>query len=145
MLRVRILIAVLLILLSGTLPFLRAGESAYSVVVHEENPITSISREKLRRIFTGKIRFWEDHRKIVPIYIDGEHLGRFAEEVHLSKADLQKIWVRLSLQGITEPPRRFDRQEEAFAFLASHRGGIGIFPASLPESLPGLKRIALEP
>ncbi|RME01025.1 MAG: hypothetical protein D6812_08755 [Deltaproteobacteria bacterium] len=140
-----ILVMTLVLLLLPSVAFLQGREHLYRVVVHVENPIRTIPREKLKRIFTGKIRYWPDHQKILPIYLDGEHLTDFAEDVGLSRSDLQQRWVRLSLQGVTEPPRRFERAEDALAFLVAHPTAIGIFPSSLSETPSVLKEIPVEP
>ncbi len=139
------LLMTLVLLFLPSVAFLQVQTRAYCVVVHVENPIRTIPRKKLKRIFTGKIRYWPDHRKILPIYLEGEHITDFAEDVGLSRSDLQQRWVRLSLQGVTEPPRRFERTEDALLFLVAHPAAIGIFPAPLPETPQALKQIPVEP
>jgi ABC-type phosphate transport system substrate-binding protein len=100
----------------------------YRVIVHPDNPATSIDRRTLSDIFLKKQTSWPDGERTAPV----DHAGRaavrdeFTEAVHnKSLSAVRNYWQQLIFSGRGLPPPELDSDEAVVSFVLSHRGAVG--------------------
>ena len=98
------LIALLLLLVGG---FARAD--VYALVVNKENPLTSISKAAVLRIFKADTQHWEGGDPIT-LYLpksQTKEKGFLLREVYqMTDEELKRYWTELVYRNkINEPPR----------------------------------------
>lgn len=106
----------------------RAEEAAFRVVVHPDNPATSITRAELSAIYMKRTRSWRDGREIMPV---DQRAGspvreRFSRAVHgKNVAYVTRYWQRLIFSGRGIPPRQLPNDAAVLELVQNHRGAIG--------------------
>ena len=106
----------------------------YLLVVHPENPVTSLMHEYVEQLFLVKQTKWSDG---VPVDVVINASGKAAEEFYqdiIGKTPGQYLIYRKKLlfNGMAIPPKSLQDDEEVIRYIAQHPNGIGfISPASL--------------
>jgi len=131
--------------LAATLVPVRGGagqatvsQGEWRVIVHPLNPLRSIARVDLERIYRGKSGFWTDGRAILPINLPGtdplRHL--FVKEVlHDTEENLTIWWNRQYFQGIA-PPAVLQSSKAVRAYVALTPNAIGyVYAADVDASV----------
>jgi ABC-type phosphate transport system substrate-binding protein len=98
------------------------------VIVHKENPVTTLSSAKLAQYYKGEVQLWEWRKKIVPVdHTDNNPLtAHFAETVLKMDIEMkQKMWITKILSGAGVPPKQFKEDGQVVSFVASEPGAIG--------------------
>ena len=109
-----------------------AQEKAFVVIVNKANPVKSITRAELRRIFMKEMRMWPHGESIVPVDWDASSplRGEFSQRVlDRSVRDMADFWVQQGVtQGLT-PPSTQRSSRALLRFVASVTGAISYVPA----------------
>jgi len=95
--------------------------------VHPANPIRSIAREELERIYRRRMRFWSDGKAILPINLPGENELRrsFSRDVlHDDDENLATYWNREYFHGVSPPPV-LQSSRAVLAYVAATPTAIG--------------------
>lgn len=140
----RLLPAVLLALASLGAPSTEAAEGEYKLIVHDDNPTTSLTRAEVARMFLKKVSAWPDKKAIVPV--DQERTSpvrqRFSADVHQKDPDqVSAYWQVLVYSGRDVPPRILKSDEDVVAFVRSNPGGLGYVAAE--TKLTGVKVVSI--
>lgn len=139
----------------GEVPFaVSLGEERVQVIVHPENPVSSLDEDQLRGLFSGETGSWEaaggPDLPVQPwVYPAGEEIQALFEEKVLAGAPV------VSTAGLAPTP------EQMLEAVAGDPGAVGFIPGSwledgvepvsLPDSLqdslqlPILAQVAAEP
>lgn len=138
----RLLTSALAALALLPLPAARAAEARYKVIVHDDNPTTSVTRADLARMFLKKVTAWPDKKQVQPV--DQERTSpvrqTFSNEVHQKDPDqISAYWQVLVYSGRDVPPRILKSDEEVLAFVRTNPGGLGYVSADAP--LTGVKAL----
>jgi ABC-type phosphate transport system substrate-binding protein len=105
-----------------------AAEPAYRVVVNTANPITSLSREELSRIFLKKVTKWGSGQPVQPVDQVASSPARasFSEAVHRrSVAQVKNYWQQQFFSGKDVPPPEKATDREVIAIVQSDPNAIG--------------------
>ena len=105
----------------------------FVVVVHNANPVKSLTTLELRRIFMKQSRMWPHGEPMVPVDWDSRHYLRavFSRDVmSRSVREMAEYWVQQSMtQGLT-PPSTQRSARAVLRFVASVPGAISYVPPS---------------
>lgn len=119
---IRIISILLLLLWSGQA---LAGEAV--LVVHRDNPVSSLEIAEVRGIFLGKKVFWDDGNGIeVLLQKSGETHQSFSQNtLGKSPRQLSMYWKRILFSGEGIPPREVDGDGEMLETIAANIKAIG--------------------
>lgn len=109
-----------------------AGDVAWRVIVHPLNPVRSIARDELERIYRGKSRFWRDGSAILPLNLSGSDPLRrafSAQAMRDSEENLATYWNREYFQGVA-PPAVLQSSKAVRAYVAVTPNAIGYIDAN---------------
>jgi ABC-type phosphate transport system substrate-binding protein len=100
----------------------------YRVIVHPENPNTSLAREFLIDAFLKRTTRWGDGETIRPVdqRSDSAVRRRFSESVlQRSVAAVKSYWQQRIFSGRELPPPELDSDEAVVGYVLKHRGAVG--------------------
>ncbi len=118
----------LLIILSTALMAFPLLAGDLVVVVHLENPLTTITKDNLASIYTGKKSSWKKGGKIKAYdqKFDSEIAKEFIEEkIGKTINDYQAYWMEKMLSGESTPPKSLGSDVEVIETVSKNKGGIG--------------------
>ncbi len=121
-----------------------ASELGFEVIVHPDNPATTITRSSLERLYRRSVHYWHDGTSVRPVNLPFDHAlrRRFSREVLRSSIDsLVTFWNRMYFRG-TLPPIVLKSPQSVRAYVAKTPGAIGYVPATGGDS--GVKRLELK-
>jgi ABC-type phosphate transport system substrate-binding protein len=126
-------------------PVPAAPQPSFRIIVHKDNPVTSVTLPDLQRMFRKQTRMWPNGESVVPVEWDSTSPIReeFSDKVmHHSIREMADFWVQQNItQGLT-PPTALRSARAILRFVASVPGAIGYVPAAdLDETI---KRIDIK-
>lgn len=137
--------AVLLFVVLLAASWSRAEQTAeWRVIVHLANPLRSIAREELERIYRGRSRFWTDGSAILPLNLPGKDALRRAfsiDVLHDDEENLTTYWNRQYFQGIA-PPAVLHSSKAVLAYVAVTPNAIGYVEAADVDSSVAVVEVA---
>jgi TonB family protein len=116
-----------LLVLAGA-PAVAAAEPAYFVVVHPENPSTTLPSEQVSRMLLKTAVNWPHGPLVEPVDLQADHPARqaFSEEIHgRAAAAVQSAWQQQVLAGGRVPPLELADDRAVVAFVRQRPGAIG--------------------
>src|SRR5690606_22161384 len=111
-----------------------AGEPRFKVIVHPDNPVTSIGREYLRNAFLKKAPTWSSGETIRPIDLSTKFPVReqFTRKVlKKTPAQLKAYWNQRIFSGKGVPPPSVDSPTDMIEYVLAHPGAVGYLPANI--------------
>lgn len=123
----------------AALPAAFAGASPtrshdFKVIVHPDNPVTSVDRDFLRATFLKKTVRWSQGVTVRPIALSDRFPAheRFTREI-LGKtpAQMKAYWIQRVFSGTGIPPLEVDSAAAAIAQVLGDRGAIAYVPAGV--------------
>jgi ABC-type phosphate transport system substrate-binding protein len=109
-----------------------AAQEGYVLIVNAANPVSSISRDELSRIFLKKTAAWKDGSRALPadLVASSRVRARFSQDVHGKEtAAIKAYWQKMIFSGRGIPPAELASSAEVIAFVAANRGAIGYVDA----------------
>src|SRR5687768_5103203 len=111
----------------------------FVVIVNDANPVKSLTRAELRRIFMKQSRMWSHGEAMVPVDWDSTHYLRavFCRDVlNRSVREMAEYWVQQSMtQGLT-PPSTQRSARAVIRFVASVPGAISyVAPSDVDDTV----------
>jgi ABC-type phosphate transport system substrate-binding protein len=100
----------------------------YRVIVHPQNPITSVDRAFLRDALLKKTTRWPNDKAIYPVDLvaRASARSRFSEDVlRRSVAAVIAYWQQQIFSGRGVPPPEFETDEKVVAYVLKHEGAVG--------------------
>jgi len=109
------------------------AESAYQLVVHPSNPVSTLQRSEVARMFLKKVAAWPDGHPVA--VIDQERTSEvrkaFSRDVHQRDADaIANYWQTAVFSGRDVPPPIGRTDDEVLAFVRANPGAIGYVSAA---------------
>ncbi len=107
----------------------------FKVVVNGGNPVTSLSKGQLAKLFLKQVTTWSDGHKVLPVdQSEGSPVRQaFSEAVHgRSVGAVKAFWQRQIFSGRDVPPPEAPNDAEVLAFVETNRGAVGYVSASAP-------------
>ena len=125
------IISILLLLLWSS--WALAGEA--DLVVHRDNPVSSLTLSEVRGIFLGKKVFWDDGNGIeVLLQKTGETHQSFSQNtLGKSPRQLSMYWKRILFSGEGIPPREVSDDKEMLEMIAANIKAIGYVAGSVKD------------
>jgi len=118
--------------LMGTVPAPAADEHPFIVIVAATNPVSSIKRQELARLFLRKTSRWSDGREVLPV---DQSVGSpvrsaftrtvLAVEGMAQISAVQNFWLQQVYSGRSAPPPVKPTDADVLAFVAANPGAIG--------------------
>ncbi len=116
------------VLLVGVPSILSAQLTPYWVVVNRANPVSSISKDELSRLFLKKTVQWEHGEPVVVVDLPAESEARiaFSEAIHGRSVNrIKAYWQQLIFSGRAVPPTELSSDEEVLDFVSNNENAIG--------------------
>lgn len=116
----------------GTVHSAFAGDEHFVVIVHRDNPVTSIDRDFLRDAYLKKASDWSNGETIRPVDLASRFEVRevFTREVlRKTSAQLRSYWNQQIFSGKGTPPVEADSIAEMIEYVATNAGAVGYLPA----------------
>ncbi len=101
---------------------------SYRVIVNAENPIGSVSRQLLLRIFLKQTTQWPDGQAAQPVdQAEGASVrDEFSSDVlGRTVPAVKSFWQRQIFSGAAVPPVEKDSDTAVIAFVRLHAGAVG--------------------
>ena len=116
------------------------ADHAFRVIVHNSNPVDSMSREELSAAFMKKLSRWPHRVDVVPVdhRPNARIREQFSRAVHGQNTGyVIRYWHRLIFAGRGIPPREIENDAEAIEFVRKQRGAISYVSrdAALPADV----------
>ena len=125
----RITYIIAIVLLASANVWAQGG--SYKVVVNPSNPVSSMSRDEVSRIFLKKSTKFSDGRSVSPMDLPVSSAIResFSKDVHGKPASaVDAFWQQQIFSGRDIPPAQ-KSESAALSFVRSNENGIAYVPA----------------
>lgn len=124
-------------------PVAAAEVAAFRVVVHAANPVTTLTKAELARLFLKKTTVWSDGRAALPVDLDAQSAVRrgFSRRVlQRDVASVKTYWQQMIFSGRGVPPAEKASDSEVLAFVRANNGAVGYVSSdtALGEGLKSL-------
>lgn len=117
--------------------------TGYKVIVNAANPVASVTREYVSRLFLKKISRWDDGTPANPVDLTETDPVRedFSRAVHKREARAVKAyWQQMIFSGRAAPPPEVAWEADVLAFVRANRGAIGyVSRGATPEGVKVLE------
>ena len=107
-----IILTFLLIMLGGA----KESPDNILVIVNKTNPVDSLDKAELKKIFLGKKTHWDDGRTLIPINAKGGTALRSqwrSKVLELTKQEEEQYWQRMTAKLIGKEPKAFGERIRA--------------------------------
>jgi len=122
-------ITLVIFILAVGLSFLFAGESvSFKVVVNSQNPVDSMGRDEVSKLFLKKVGSWANGVTVLPVDQLGtaEVREKFSKDIHgKSVATIKNYWQQQIFSGRNAPPPEKAGDDEVLSYVKSNTGAIG--------------------
>jgi TonB family protein len=111
---------------------LASAQTAFQIIVNEENSSASFTSRELSRIFLKKNRYWPDGTVAEPVDQAASSAVReaFSLSVHgRSVSSVKSSWQHQVFSGLSSPPVELVNDSEVVAYVRGHAGGVGYVSA----------------
>ena len=126
-------VALVLALLPSTI--LRAQDVAYRLVVHASNPVASLTRDQVSKIFLRKVTQWDGHKPVLPVdqAPDSPVRRTFTKQIHQRTiAAIQTWWQQQTFAGIAVAPPERTSDAAVLSYIRMYPNAIGYVRAGVP-------------
>ncbi len=109
-----------------------ADDAQFVVIVHPENPMTSVDRDFLRDAYLKKAIDWGNGETIRPVDLSTRFAARdrFTHEViRKTPAQLRTYWNQRIFSGKSVPPPEVASPDDVVEYVLANRGAVGYVPA----------------
>lgn len=111
-----------------------ADDAAYLVIVHADNPVETLDRKRLGKMFLKKIRRWDAlDESITPYDLDPQSEVReaFTRSVHgKSVSAIKSFWQRMLFSGRDVPPDELSDDAAMIETVGGDAGALGYVSAA---------------
>jgi ABC-type phosphate transport system substrate-binding protein len=104
------------------------NQTNFQVIVNPENPLTTISKSQLSKIFLKKELKWENGKEIQPVDLKENSKVRqvFSEKIHGRPVSaIKAFWQKMIFSGRQIPPQEKESDPEVVSYVAEHPGAVG--------------------
>ncbi len=100
----------------------------YQVIVHPDNPVTTMAKSDVSKYLLKKIIRWDKGEMVEPVDLNAKSAVRkaFSKDVHgRSASSVKSYWQRQIFSGGKVPPPEMNGEDEVVAFVKENPGAIG--------------------
>jgi hypothetical protein len=104
------------------------ADSGYKVIVHPSNPLTSLSRDQVSRLFLKKTLFWPSGARVVPVDQPDSSAVRTAFSrgvLQKSMAEVAAYWQQQIFSGKAVPPAEKSNDGQVVRFIQDNSLAVG--------------------
>lgn len=127
------------------LPFASAQDRAFLVIVHPDNPVTTLSKADVSGFFLKKVSRWSQTRQAaqpVDQVASAPVRESFSADIHGRSVDrIKNYWQRRIFSGRDVPPPELAGDGDVVEFVRSNPGSIGYISAA--TALTGVKAVTI--
>ena len=141
----KISIPLLLLTLICVVPMLSAQEATFQVIVHPDNPTTTLPASQVAKLFLKQVTSWSHGGKVQPVDLDESAPARiaFSEEIlGRSVAAVESYWQQQIYSGRSVPPVKVRTDAEVVAYVKANPTAIGY--VSRGASTDGVKIVQVD-
>lgn len=117
----------------------------YAVIVNNSVNESSLSSDKIKKIYVGKTDTWDSGSNIQLSYLDptSTEIGSyfFDSALDISFQKFNKIWIKKVFSGYGTKPSKFSSEDAIIKFVQNTDGAIGFISKQKSSNLTGLKVI----
>jgi ABC-type phosphate transport system substrate-binding protein len=121
-------------------------QQGFSVVVHKDNPVKSISKVQLRKMMLGETPAWPGGAKVLVLMGpagDGARGAALQQICGMGESDFSKHALQVSFDGGSKAmPKTLPSTASVRTVVALTPGGLGIVEGA--EAGPGLRLLVIE-
>ena len=121
--QVKIFSAFSIVLLIAALCSTATAQDNVDIIVNPNNPVSTLTRMELVKIFKGAKVSWDDGSKIIPVVQEAEVKG-FFDLMDMSRRKFDKHWITVALSGGTTPPKRIAGDAGVASYVARTKNSI---------------------
>ncbi len=117
----------------GAQPARAQSTPAFRILVHPDNPATSLSRDFVTDVFLKRTTRWGDGETAHPVDLRADSSVRkmFSEGVlRRSVSAVKRYWQQRIFSGRELPPPELENDEAVVGYVLKHRGAIGYVSGS---------------
>ena len=110
-----------------------AESESIRVIVNASNPVTSMTRNQVSRLFLKKESRWKNGFRVTPVdqALDSPTGAAFSMTVHEKKAkEIKSHWLKVAFSGLGTPPLELRSDAQVLDFVRSNVGAIGYVSAA---------------
>ena len=107
---------------------LAAHAQEFTVIVNASNPVSSLPRDEVAKLFLKKTVSWQSGRTVAPVELPPAAKAReaFARTVlNKSISQVKSYWQQQIFSGRDVPPPEKQTENDVVAFVRSNPGAIG--------------------
>ena len=112
------------------------------VIVNESVPVSSLTADALKNIYTGKTMYWEGGQNTVIVVMPDKTDAALKEVSGMDSSQFKTFWQRLAFSGRGQQPKKGDDAAALVALVASTKGAIALVPVG--AELKGVKKIEIK-
>ena len=120
------------------------GSYSFKIIVNEDNPVSSLSKEHIARLFLKKTTKWNDGAKVFPVDQSSSSRVRsyFSERI-LGKpvSSVEAYWQERIFSGRGVPPPEKKSNRQVVSYVKEHPEAVGYVSSSV--KLHGVKEIKI--
>ena len=138
-----VLFGFLLLLPGATRP--TSAAEPYKVIVNTSNPVSSMSKDQVSRLFLKKVIKWDNGQAVLPVDLPKNSPSRqaFSIQVHGKPVKaIESYWQQKIFSGRDVPPLEKSSDAQVLAYVKANAGAIGYVSGDTPAG--GVKVIDLE-
>lgn len=126
---------------------LAAHAQEFTVIVNASNPVSSLPRDDVAKLFLKKTVMWQSGKAVSPVELPATAKAReeFARVVlNKSIAQVKSYWQQQIFSGRDVPPPEKSSENDVVAFVRSNPGAIG-YVSKGAEIGHGVKALSVAP
>ena len=111
-----------------------AQEVSYTLVVHTSNPVKSLTRDQVSRIFLRKVTLWDNRKPVLPVdqAPDAAVRRTFTKRIHQRTiAAVQTWWQQQTFAGVGVAPPERGSDAGVLDYVRKYPGAIGYVRAGV--------------
>ena len=127
-------------------PALGAQDAQFRVVVNAANPVTTLSRDQVSRLFLKKVTTWSSGRPVMLVdQAESSPVRReFTKTVHRKEvSSVKSYWQTMIFAGRAVPPSEKPSDADVISFVSANPNAIGYVSAEAPLG-PGLRVVTVD-
>lgn len=103
----------------------QAGE--ITIIANQSIKESNLSKKDIRRIFTGKKKFWDDRVRIVVVIQKDSAIHKSFLDTYVKKTPSQfaSSWNKLIFSGKRSAPHSFEGDQNVAKYVSETQGAIG--------------------
>lgn len=131
----RMFVALLAVLAMAAPRAATAQSATYKVIVNRANPVSSLTKDEVSRLFLKKVTTWSNAKPVAVVEQKASSPVRetFTKIVHGRQlAYITSYWQQMIFSGRATPPPEKASDAEVSAFVSENQAAIGYVDANTP-------------